>query len=409
MVPSTRFLHNLSLYRLSTPILPNVKYVTTQHERILPYIPLFLSDNTLELTILIRNSSIDRIMDILDTLKYLTPRIEALNFDPRSQGPSPQLNLVDGSLELPRLRSFTFINFTLNKTSFLTLASLMSLGTLEVTIPFDPPIYLRPPAFPSLSTITIVMSDILHATSLLKSITSTLLSHVRFELQHRCTSTDLQEFLESLLDHSSRGSFNSIGIVPHGDWPQNSMSIITSANVRPLLKLNNLLYVSIEVNCHFDFDDALLNDMALSWPHLNTLLLVPPDDGLPDDIKVTLNSLIPFAMYCPRLVHLGFVLDARHIPDDYHRVKPGERHIGRHLVQLEVYNSPIEDSIEVAAFLSGLFPRSDLEYHRRSLVAHSDTWNQVYHLLNIFSRVRDQERRLAVDVGVDIVRTMLDP
>ncbi|KAJ7156393.1 hypothetical protein C8R46DRAFT_1295215 [Mycena filopes] len=99
----------------------------------------------------------------------------------------------------------------------------------------------------------------------------------------------------------------------------------------------------------FDLDDALVTQMAQSWPSATTIFLSSNDFAhIPS--RVTLPGLLPFAAHCPHLKSLILPLDASVVPP-----LPSTHVVQKCLTTLGVESAPISDPGEVAGFLSAVF------------------------------------------------------
>ncbi|KAJ7843482.1 hypothetical protein B0H13DRAFT_1648388, partial [Mycena leptocephala] len=130
--------------------------------------------------------------------------------------------------------------------------------------------------------------------------------------------------------------------------------------IRELFQFRNLTSLSLGSRDGFDLDDSTLLDMALSWPHIETLELTVVSDELADYIRTpsaTLQCLRSFAEHCPRLTDLGIEFDASVIPssnnsDSSAHLIPQTTLRRIHLGQTAI-SAPVSD---VASFLEGIFP-----------------------------------------------------
>ncbi|KAH9830076.1 uncharacterized protein C8Q71DRAFT_817771 [Rhodofomes roseus] len=91
----------------------------------------------------------------------------------------------------------------------------------------------------------------------------------------------------------------------------------------PLYGFHNLEEVWVQSLHDISLMDDDLHDMALAWPNLRTLWLIPPEWLLllsftPDTFSPagTLMGLLPFAQHCPQLTSLALALDTSHTDAD---------------------------------------------------------------------------------------------
>lgn len=59
----------------------------------------------------------------------------------------------------------------------------------------------------------------------------------------------------------------------------------------------------------WDLDDALIRDMATSWPQIRHLVL-DPNDCWVSPSRITLQGLEPLVVHCPHLEVFGAVINA---------------------------------------------------------------------------------------------------
>jgi hypothetical protein len=132
--------------------------------------------------------------------------------------------------------------------------------------------------------------------------------------------------------------------------------------LRPLLPFFNLTCVEVTSAFGFDLDDSTVLEMARAWPRLEELTLLCLE--APSNVGPTLASLRSFAQYCPVLETLHTTVDGT--------VAPSDDELSTHIFQeclsfLDVANSRIDSPMDVAKFLSGVFPNlnniiTNLEY-----------------------------------------------
>lgn len=296
----------------------------------------------------------------------------------------------------------------LSEISLFCLSQSTSLETLSSRIDFDPGLLHIPPGFSSLRLFIMIMSSLTCAPSLLKIITSVQLHHVTIALDTLPSERLLHESFRVLMPKISLTTIfftesSAWHERPHPSFPQSDSYTITSDTLRPLLSLKNLEKVHIRLPCLYDLDDAIIREMALSWPNLNELSLLPVERNNANptigNLRVTASGLIPLVNHCHDLKRLSISFDVNVI-----RVL-GEPKIPGRSLSLQTLNvgaSRIRPSSqhEVAAYLSGLFtlPRitawqgvmNDRLQRERYTV-----WEEVKRLIPYFVGVRMEERKEA--------------
>lgn len=201
----------------------------------------------------------------------------------------------------------------------------------------------------------------------------------------------LQLAFQTLLEHPCHASLTELSLREwNQNWPSSSQHTITGGTFGPLLDLRNLRVVKISLSYYYALDDSFIRNLAVSWPHLENLDLLPSWSALTDSSnKITAGGLVPLAIHCPKLVRLSLSFDATHIPFPYHeQVTLG---FSCSLKSLDVSHSPITNPPLVAAFLSGLFRAPAVSGSGE----YGDRWNEVLKLITYFDAVREQERYLA--------------
>jgi len=116
------------------------------------------------------------------------------------------------------------------------------------------------------------------------------------------------------------------------------------------------------------------------------------DGDWPVPRKVTLEGLVPFARWCPKLEVLQLTLDSTILPEG--RDRPGGGFCNTNLMLLVLGDSELaeENVKDVAAFLSDLFP-SLVEILSHGVEV--EEWENVAELIPTFVEVRQQERSWA--------------
>lgn len=123
----------------------------------------------------------------------------------------------------------------------------------------------------------------------------------------------------------------------------------------PFLAFTHLTEVNLIAPGGFDLDDDDIKVIAKAWPRVTELTLGSSELELYLHPRLSLYSLISIAEFCPDTCRLWIAVDASVIPPI--SARGGEEGIRNHsLVTLGVKGSPIESAVDVAAFLSDLFP-----------------------------------------------------
>ncbi|KAI9058492.1 hypothetical protein FKP32DRAFT_1597589 [Trametes sanguinea] len=219
---------------------------------------------------------------------------------------------------------------------------------------------------------------------------------------------------------------------------------IGEKTLEPLLAMTQLEDITLEIDCPFDIDDALMRRFAASWRNLNRLGLKSdfPVSEYPEGSvnqldfwrtpRASIASLQAFAELCPKLTVLSVEFDANlaKVPRWLREPRPQYTTPLRPLTTLCVGLSTIQDPLSVAAFLSAWFPSLLDVYHgwdaleedddedsdaerEDSIIEYDDwseeraarvRWERVQYLIAQFAEIRRQERQWAPeDTGVVVL------
>ncbi|KAJ7016727.1 hypothetical protein C8F04DRAFT_980787, partial [Mycena alexandri] len=159
--------------------------------------------------------------------------------------------------------------------------------------------------------------------------------------------------------------------------------------IHPLLTLQNLTWLILDLHRVVDVDNMLLKTMATSWPQIRVLDLARCWNR-PEPIRLTLEGLIPLAEHCKKLTMCSLLVDARTVPINYFK-NPAGRYPSR-LQSFGCGGSPIAESYRVAAFLSGVFPELQGIACADADADNLDRWMAVNNSIRAFHEVRNQER-----------------
>ena len=138
----------------------------------------------------------------------------------------------------------------------------------------------------------------------------------------------------------------SSGAIPPAD------DLLTWDTLRPVLKCPNLTLFELHWETPLAMSHADLEDLAASWPALETLILNPQPLPSAEPSPLTLDALLPFARHCPRLRTLGLYISA----SAPHGTLGVTYTPFRSLRKLDFGVSSIADAAPVALFLSQLCP-----------------------------------------------------
>ncbi|KAJ7073020.1 hypothetical protein C8F01DRAFT_1244024 [Mycena amicta] len=166
-----------------------------------------------------------------------------------------------------------------------------------------------------------------------------------------------------------------------------------------LYSLRSLQRLSLYSPAGFGLDDQGIIQLARAFPQLEELILA--DSVLTDDqaitvTNVTLAGLRALAEHCPNLHRISLSFDASVIPPVPLPIAGQTSTRGRSstVAHLHILNSVLHDPIQVAKFLSYIFPVARIS---RSVLDSSlnDDWQTVADLMESFLALREEERAWA--------------
>lgn len=214
-------------------------------------------------------------------------------------------------------------------------------------------------------------------------------------------ATQLSDLLESFHASLQHTHLTQIDIATH----KNSTASDTFCDeqaITPLFSFMNLTHVIIALPLAFCLGNDVVKDMATAWPQLQQLEL--GSAGWRNKSKITPNGLLP-VLCLPELFSLSLALDASSIDCDIETVRINPNAANSKLELLNLQDSPIVDSANMAALLSGFIPNVERITSWGDAVLRNTTsavgevnqyrnlWITVEHLIPIFAKVAKRERR----------------
>ncbi|KAJ6583415.1 hypothetical protein DFH09DRAFT_1308930 [Mycena vulgaris] len=166
---------------------------------------------------------------------------------------------------------------------------------------------------------------------------------------------------------------------------------MSSSVIEPLLGFPNLRHVELSSPVGFILDNEFVDAMARAWSRLESLSIEGQDAIIfRSALNPTIMALHSFSRHCPHLHHLSLLVDATNIQMDHPSRTP--RTIHTTLRSWNSLYSPIDSPVEVADFLSSLFPSlSAISTPTFSL--YRPQWDQVETLVPVYAKIRADERR----------------
>ncbi|KAJ7171340.1 hypothetical protein C8R46DRAFT_948407 [Mycena filopes] len=387
-----------SVLRHNSPtnyLLPNLLDLTWNHRggtNTFPFIDLFLGPRLTSLSI----AGCPK--ELLPTLARDHSDLTVIRMSPNFRSPSG--NLDEWSAFIRSLTHAKCVDVTyLDVAAFMHLGTLGSLVTLNVVLQAGL-------AFPTAATSTLFSNLESAKLSLAEENLRPMISFVRswssprlytFEAPlHFCpTPTEVEELYRTLASHCSHDSLEALEVT-HYDLPPPERGdparfVNPGAGLRTLFCFTRLQAVDIHAPAGFDFDDALLADMARAWPDLTDLCLGCTTPQCAP--RATLAALRVFAAHCPHLRGLELTLDATNVPAG--ALAPSEVVLHPNLLAWNASYSSISEAFPVARFLSAVFVNlTDVTGDYDRLHEHPEyreRWGEVKRLLPGLGEIRNEE------------------
>ncbi|KAJ6480522.1 hypothetical protein C8R47DRAFT_599998 [Mycena vitilis] len=330
---------------------------------------------------------------LLSSIAQRYPALTALCIGPGESG-LPDLG-HDERCNL--VRALTHVQWlevgTLDIAAFTHLGHLEELDTLHAILPDSAefPRETTSTLFYNLRALKLEVrgSHLLPLTTFLRTFNGTELESFEAELDVCPLSGDLENLYRTLATHCSRDFLETFKLETYDLPDAAEIYVQTADTLRPLFAFGSLQVVHIRSSVGFDLDDAVLTEMARSWPFLKELHLDADRQHLPP--RGTLLALQALAVHCPHLYSLDISLDATTLTSP--ATAPGPRIIQSCLVSLNMcHNSLITTPFDVARLLSSIFPNlRDLRSYDHEFLQFNDRWLQVKRMLPGLAEIRDEE------------------
>ncbi|KAJ7657238.1 hypothetical protein DFH06DRAFT_1045211 [Mycena polygramma] len=282
---------------------------------------------------------------------------------------------------------------TLDLAAFTHLGDLEELDTLHAILPasVEFPQETTSTLFYNLRALKLEVqgSQLLPLTAFVRTFNGTELESFEAELDVCPLPGHLEDLYRVLAAHCSRDFLETLKIETY-DIPDAAEAYVqTGDTLRLLFGFGSLQVVHIRSPVGFDLDDAVLTEIARSWPFLKELHLDADRQHLPP--RGTLLALQALAQHCPHLHSLNISLDATTVIQPV--TAPGPRIIQPTLVSLNMcHNSLITTAFDVARLLSSIFPNlRDLRSYDHDFSEYRDRWLEVKRMLPGLAEIRDEE------------------
>ncbi|KAJ7142952.1 hypothetical protein C8R44DRAFT_974416 [Mycena epipterygia] len=258
----------------------------------------------------------------------------------------------------------------------------------------------------SLHTLDLGVSEIEPTTRFLGEFSQLPLISFKVWLDQLSTTAQMHNLYTAVAAAISPKSLTSLILNDrYGDDALAADHAIQSQSIRALFGFVNLTSISLVSPIGIDLDNTAVSELARAWPRVETLDLSARHCASPRP-RVTLECLHSFARHCPNLAELTMTFDGTEVPTS--DIGSTNRVFQDRLRTLNVDHSAISTAIDVARFLSAIFPRlmyimtrevpcerPDLDEVDRQRIEFHNLWNQVDELLPDLVAIREEEREWA--------------
>ncbi|KAJ7222728.1 hypothetical protein B0H12DRAFT_1269419 [Mycena haematopus] len=258
-----------------------------------------------------------------------------------------------------------------------------------------------------IEVLTLTVTDARAATEVLARLHASPIDSLTIQFPKDTSATAVKELYDSVAARCNEAFLKSLAITltPTGttdtaaDPEQIALYAVLGAHLLPLFTLTTLTSVTLAGPVGLDLDDTAAADIARAWPQLTSLDLggsafqpVPP--------RTTLRALFAFARHCPHLLRLSLPINAHSIPKWRNaKTVADARPTQRCLMSLNVGDSPVGAPLDVAAYLSVIFPKLKWVSAGKmrdapvpaEVLAGQRKWKAVEEALPVLRRVRAEE------------------
>ncbi|KAI0728668.1 hypothetical protein C8Q72DRAFT_833729 [Fomitopsis betulina] len=173
----------------------------------------------------------------------------------------------------------------------------------------------------------------------------------------------VEALFTALACHPCRRKLHGLSLEAFWDPPTISTPRLTISTFTPLFKLH-LRSLTLD---HFlvDVDDEGLAAMAHAWPNLNHLTLGAQIRwGSDHPSRATIFGLLALVEGCPRIEHIGYHVHTSVLRSQDRTLfsRPGNGIMTDRPITLEVTDSRIHDSVEMASFSSDICPKLYIDH-----------------------------------------------
>ncbi|KAJ7083484.1 hypothetical protein C8R44DRAFT_862465 [Mycena epipterygia] len=377
-------------------LLPNLRSLswTVEDAGIFPFCRLLLPPTLVSVNVVLQDCTPD--LSLFSTLRISHPHLTDIHVDVPTSSSSIHIvsNAICGWKFIKKLTVTT-----LDELALVHIAGLPALEDLQLQS-YIPPVsaqrlstLIPVHAFPKLRLLEIHADTIISAFSLIARIASVQLEELHITTTRCAPSSVWKAAFLALARLPSSQHLTSLSLCQRTNSSPIPADVIDRyilgpETVAPLLRLVNLINLSLQPFFGLDLDDETIHQMAAAWPYLETLEL-GGERAMPRPPRATLRCLIYLAEHCVNLNSLQIAVDAT---DPVPRLsRPRKTKPRNALTYLNTGPSPITSPALVAAFLSNNF--AAIAFGRRSDTDADRPWNEVSHLFQVFRSVRAAEAR----------------
>ncbi|KAH9891746.1 hypothetical protein C8Q73DRAFT_792088 [Cubamyces lactineus] len=330
------------------------------------------------------------------------PRLRGLVLRPHRKNPNVSLSVYDPisniASSLTSLVSLDCVGMSHPETALIALAQSKTLANLTLYLPDDatwphvPPSFGTEPPFPSLISLRL-QGTMRACVSFSKAVKFPTVRKVRIKLIRRSLPSESPEFFAAMPRQFCPEALEALHVSSMSSLDDLLSQTTLAANeLRPLLAFKRMERLVLYAPCGLAINDALLLDMAASWPAMRELkLFCCSYCNCETHVNPTLAALPSLAFRCPELQELMIHLRATSwISREEFARDDRSGHIYAELKNMQslcrlhtlyVGSSPIVAPDCVALFLSRIFPRlSKVEYCSRdyeTLESRIEAWDTV--------------------------------
>ncbi|KAJ7196211.1 hypothetical protein GGX14DRAFT_526861 [Mycena pura] len=265
------------------------------------------------------------------------------------------------------------------------------------------------PSSCDIDILTLTVTDARAVTEVLARLHASPIRRLVIQFPKNTPATAVREIHNGVAANCSHASLDTLSIAPSlapADTAANPEQIalytVPGTHLFPLFTLTTLTSVTLAGPVGLDLDDAAAAEIARAWPRITTLDLagsafphIPP--------RTTLRALLAFAWLCPHLWQLCLPMNAHRVPNWRKAQTAAEARPTQPCLEcLYVGESPVGTPLDVAAYLSSIFPKlrsvsagpvdSQDEPVGTELLADRRKWKAVQAALPVLRKVRAEER-----------------